>query len=258
MSFKFVTLYGVVVILTSLFFQFVPLPKMLSWEELLLSKLLNQAPTLLCMGYLWVQRKRVKKVDIFYLLMTFLFLNVFSEVYYYFVSADYLVTFNIFNNSLIYLVLLVMFMRQRVQLREEVVNPKNITYTVSAGILFIIGFSFSIIKVYQEYFASNKLFFFIVLLAMLLTTATVCVSFFVDKTLSKNWYKVVVGTMAIAVLDIYVYLSLFVFVTYTDYLFTIGKLIFSVGFILIVDRTMRGCLNKAPLMVRYRKTPRTV
>ncbi|HEY1054443.1 MAG TPA: hypothetical protein VGE24_04890, partial [Emticicia sp.] len=132
------------------------------------------------------------------------------------------------------------------------------TYTVSAGILFIIGFSFSIIKVYQEYFASNKLFFFIVLLAMLLTTATVCVSFFVDKTLSKNWYKVVVGTMAIAVLDIYVYLSLFVFVTYTDYLFTIGKLIFSVGFILIVDRTMRGCLNKAPLMVRYRKTPRTV
>lgn len=258
MSFKFVSLYGVVVILTSLFFQFVPLPKMLSWEELLLSKLLNQAPTLLCMGYLWVQRKRVRKADIFYLLMTFLFLNVFSEIYYYFVSADYLLTSSIFNNILIYSVLLVMFLKQRVQLREEVVNSQNITYTILAGLIFIVGFSFSLIKVYQEFFIDNKLFFFIVLLAILITTTTVCVSFFVDKTLSRNWYKIALGTVAIAILDIYVYLSLFVLGDYSGFIYTIGKLIFSVGILLIVDRTMRKCLNKAPLMMTYKKVSKTV
>lgn len=258
MSFKFVSLYGIVVILTSLFFQFVPLPKMLSWEELLLSKLLNQAPALLCLGYLWVQRKRKQKTDIFYLLMAFLFLNAFSEIYYYFISADYLLVSSVFNNCLVYIVLLVMYVRHRVALSEEVIVPKNIFYAVLAGLLFMIGFSFSLIKVYQEYFASDKLFFFIVLFAMLMTTTTVCVSFFVEKAFSRNWNKVVLGTIAIAVLDIYVYLSLFVFATYTSFLYTIGKLIFSVGVLLIVDRTMRKCLVKAPLMIKYKKVSKTV
>lgn len=258
MSFKFVSLYGVVVILTSLFFQFVPLPKMLSWEELLLSKLLNQAPALLCMGYLWVQRVRIKKASIFYLLMAFLGFNVFSEVYYYFVSADYLLTSSIFNNSLTYLVLLILFLKQRVQLREEVAIPKNIFYAILAGLLLVIGFSFSLLKVYQEYFASDKLFFFIVLLAMLLTTVTLCVSFFVDKPFSKNWYKIVLGTIASVVLDIYVYLSLFVFGAYATFIYTIGKLILSVGILLIVDRTMRKCLSKAPLKITYKKVSKTV
>jgi hypothetical protein len=253
MSYKFVSLYGIVVVLTSLFFQFVPLPKMLSWEELLLSKLLNQAPALLCMGYLWVQRNRIKKADIFYLLIAFLFFNVFSEIYYYSVSVDYLLTFNTFHNSLIYTILLVLFIKQRIQLREQVVNPKNISYAILTGLLSIVGFSFSLLKVYQEYYASNKLLFFIVLLAMLMTTATVCVSFFVDKAFSRNWYKIVLGTIAIAVLDIYVYLSLFVLVVYPTFIYTIGKLIFSAGILLIVDRTMRKCLNKAPLIIRYKK-----
>lgn len=258
MSFKFVTLYGIVVILTSLFFQFLPLPEMLSWEELLLSKLLNQTPVLLCMGYLWVQRNRVKKTDIYYLLMAFLFLNVWSEIYYYFVSSDYLVLFNISSNSLIYIVLLVLFIKQRVQLREQVVNSRNIIYASLTGLLFLIGFSFSLIKVYQEYFTSNPLLFFVVLIAMLSTMATVCMSFFVDKAFSRNWYKVVLGTIAMAVLDIYVYLSLFVFATYTVFLHTIGKLIFSIGVLLIVDRTIRKCMNKVPLTIRYKKESKTV
>ncbi|MBA4850234.1 hypothetical protein [Emticicia sp. BO119] len=257
MSFKFVTLYGIVVILTSLFFQFVPLPKMLAWEELLLSKLLNQAPVLLCMGYLWVQRKRIKNPDIFYLVMMFLFLNVFSEIYYYSVNAESLLAVNIFNNSLIYTVLLTLLIKQRVKLRDQVVNVKNISYATFTGVLFVIGFSFSLLKVYQEYYVSNKLFFFIVLLAMVITTISVCMSFFVDKAFSKNWYKIILGTIAIAVLDIYVYLSLFVFATYTAFLYTIGKLVFSIGLLLIVDISMRKCLNKTYLAVAYKRVSKT-
>lgn len=258
MSFKFVSLYGVVVILTSLFFQFVPLPKMLSWEELLLSKLLNQAPALLCMGYLWVQRERIKKAGIFYFLMVFLFFNVFSEIYYYFISDDYLLISSIFNNTLMYLVLVILYLKQRVQIREEVVIPKNIFYAVSAGLLFLIGFGFSLVKVYQEYFVANKPFFFIVLLGMLTTTITICISFFVDKPFSRNWYKIVLGTIAVGVLDVYVYMTIFVLGAYSTFTYTIGKLIFSAGILLIVDRTMRKCLSKAPLKITYKKVSKTV
>ncbi len=258
MSFKFVTLYGVVVILTSLFFQFVPLPKMLSWEEMLLSKLLNQAPALLCMSYLWFQRKRIKKEDIFYLLMTFLFFNVFSEIYYYLVSSASLIHINIANNAFTYIALIVLFIRQRVQLKEQVVNTKNVSYAALAGLIFVIGFGFSIVQVYKEYFISDKLLFFVVLGSMLSTTVAVCLSFFVDKTLSRNWYKVVLGTLAIAVLDIYMYLSLFVFVAYSNFIYTLGRLIFFVGLLLIVDRTMRKCLNKIPVTILYKKLSKTV
>ncbi|RFS17421.1 hypothetical protein [Emticicia sp. C21] len=257
MSFKFVSLYGVVVILTSLFFQFVPLPKMLSWEELLLSKLLNQAPALLCMGYLWVQRERIKKAGIFYLLMAFLFFNVFSEIYYYFVSDNYLLISSIFNNILMYLVLIVLYLKQRVQIPEEVAIPKNIFYAVSTGLLFLVGFSFSLIQTYEEYFVANKLFFFIVLLGMLTTTITVCISFFVDKPFSKNWYKIVFGTIGVGVLDVYVYMSIFVLGGYSTFTYTVGKLIFSVGILLIADRTMRKCLSKAPLKITYKKVSKT-
>jgi hypothetical protein len=254
MSFKFVSLYGVVVLLTSLFFQFVPLPDMLSWEEMLLSKLLNQAPILLCMGYLWFQKQRIKRADIFYLLMVFLFFNIFSEIYFYFVSDEYLLTFSIFNNILVYTTLLVLFIRQRIQLKEEIFKRQNIIYALLAGICFVTGFGISLVKVYEKHFFANKLFFFFVVTAMLMTSATVCLSFFVDKPFSRNWYKIVVGTVAMAVLDIYVYLSLFVFIAYTGFIYTIGKIIFSIGFLLIVDRTMRKCLNKVPRIITYRKT----
>ena len=255
MSLKFVSFYGVVVLMTSLFFQFVPLPNMLSWQEILLSKLLNQSPALLCLGYLWVQRNRIKEAVIFYLLTTFLLLNVFSEVYYYFVSKDYLLMINICHNSFIYLILAMLFKKQSLQVRGQIVNPKNISYAVLAGLFFIVGFSFSLLKVYQEHYATNKLFFFVLLIAMVMTTTTVCVSFFVDKPFSRNWYKLVVGTIAIAVLDVYLYLSLFVFDAYSNLIYTIGKLIFSIGILLIVERSMRKCLNKVPMTVVYKKVP---
>ncbi len=258
MSFRFISLYGVVVILTSLFFQFVPLPKMLSWEEMLLSKLLNQAPALLCMAYLWFQRDRIKKADIFYLLMAFLFFNIFSEIYYYFVNPEYLFHINVLNNSIIYGLLIALFIKQRVQLRKEVLIAKNIRYDVLTTLLFLTGFSFPIVKVYQEYFISDTLLFFLVLLSMLITTAAVSLSFFVDKPFSRNWYKIVVGTIGIGLLDIYLYLSVFVFVAYPTFIYTIGKIIFSFGFLLIVDRTMRKCLNKIPVAMLYKKVSRTV
>ena len=258
MSFKFVTLYVVIVILTSLFFQFVPLPQMLSWEEMLLSKLLNQAPALLCMAYLWFQRKRMKKADIFYLLMAFLFFNALSEIYYYFVSSAYLIHSNILNNGIIYGLLIVLLIRQRVQLREQVMNAKNIRYAVITALFFLVGFGFSIVQVYNEYFISDKLLFFAILLSMINTTVAVSISFFVDKSFSRNWHKIVLGTISIAVLDMYVYLSFFVFEAYPNFIYTIGRIIFFVGLVLIVDRTMRKCLNKIPVTIRYKKVSKMV
>lgn len=148
-----------------------------------------------------------------------------------------------------------LFKKQSLQVRGQIVNPKNISYAVLAGLFFIVGFSFSLLKVYQEHYATNKLFFFVLLIAMVMTTTTVCVSFFVDKPFSRNWYKLVVGTIAIAVLDVYLYLSLFVFDAYSNLIYTIGKLIFSIGILLIVERSMRKCLNKVPMTVVYKKVP---
>lgn len=253
MSFKFISLYGAVVILTSLFFQFVPTPDMLSWHELLLSKFLNQAPSLLCLGYLWVHQKRIKRVSIFSLLIAFLFLNVFSEVYYYLVSPEYLTPVNVLNNIVIYIALLMLLISQRTHIRGQVVNTRNISYAALTTMLFLLGFGISLPEAYNEYFTENTDFFFILLAAMLMTTLVICASFFVDKTFSRNWYKIVGGTIAIALLDIYVYLSLFVFNTPPLFVYTIGKIIFSVGVLLIVDRTMAKCLHKkAPIMLQKR------
>lgn len=253
MSFKFISLYGAVVILTSLFFQFVPTPDMLSWHELLLSKFLNQAPSLLCLGYLWVHQKRIKRVFIFSLLIAFLFLNVFSEVYYYIVSPEYLTPVNVLNNIAIYIALLMLLISQRTHIKADVFTSINITYAIFATAFFFVGFGISVLHTYHEYSADSTLFFSILVVAMLTTSLVVGTSFFVDKPFSRNWYKIVGGTIAIALLDIYVYLSLFVFNAPPLFVYTIGKIIFSVGVLLIVDRTMAKCLHKkAPIMLRKR------
>ena len=248
MSFKFISLYGAVVILTSLFFQFVPTPDMLSWHELLLSKFLNQAPSLLCLGYLWFHQKRIKRVSIFSLLIAFLFLNVFSEVYYYIVSPEYLAPVNILNNIAIYVVLLMLLISQRTHIRTQVFNTRNISYAALTTMLFLLGFGISLPEAYNEYFTENTDFFFILLAAMLMTTVVICASFFVDRTFSRNWYKIVGGTIAIALLDIYVYLSLFVFDTFPLFIYTIGKVVFSIGILLIVDRSIGKCLYNKPAL----------
>lgn len=258
MSLKFISFYGAVVILTSLFFQFVPTPDMLSWEELLLSKFLNQAPSLLCLGYLWVHRNRIKRVYIFSLLISFLFLNVFSEVYYYIVNPEYLAPVNILNNIAIYVALVVLLIAQRTQIKAHVVNTRNTTYAILTTVLFLIGFGISIPQAYDEYFAESTLFFYIILAAMLMTSLTVCLSFFVDKTLSRNWYKLVVGTISIALVDIYVYLSLFVFDAFPLFIYTIGKLIFSIGILLIVDRSIGKCLYNKPTLVISKRLTKSI
>ncbi|MFD2522421.1 hypothetical protein [Emticicia soli] len=248
MSLKFISFYGAVVILTSLFFQFLPEPHMLSWEELLLSKFLNQSPSLLCLGYLWFHQKRIKRVYIFSLLIAFLFLNVFSEVYYYLVSPEYLAPVNILNNIAIYVVLLMLFIAQRTQIKAHVFNTRNTTYAILTTVLFLIGFGISVPQAYEKYLAESALFFYIILAAMLITSLTVCMSFFVDKTRSRNWYKLVAGTILIALVDIYVYLSIFVFDASPFFIYTIGKLIFSIGILLIVDRSIGKCLYNKPAL----------
>lgn len=258
MSFKFVSLYGVVVILTSLFFQFVPTPDMLSWHELLLSKFLNQAPSLLCLGYLWVHRQRMKRAYVFSLLIAFLFLNVFSEVYYYIVSPEYLAPVNIMNNITIYIALLMLLISQRTHIKAHVFTSTNIICAILSTAFFLIGFGISVPQVYHEYFTNNTLFFSILVLAMLTTSVVVGISFFVDKTFSRNWYKIVGGTIAMALLDIYVYLSLFIFDAFPLFIYTIGKVFFSIGILLIVDRSMSKCLYKKVPIILGKRTSANV
>ncbi|WP_259015570.1 hypothetical protein [Emticicia fluvialis] len=251
MSPRFVSLHGIVVLLTVLFFQFLPVPEMLSWEELLLSKFLNQAPTLLCLGYFLFHRKRVHDSLSYFLLIAFLFLEILVEIYYYFVSTGSLFVANLINDILAFVVLFVLYNQQRLRLRASGIYNKKLGYVIFACFIVALGFSFSLSKAYKIYFSSEKLIFFLIMVEMALNIITVGISFYVNGPLSRNRYRLAVGTIAIVTLKIYLYLSRFVFEVYPAFAFTIGKIIFSMGILLIADSIMRKCMVKknAPVFI---------
>jgi len=244
MSPRFVSLHGIVVLLTVLFFQFLPLPEMLSWEELLLAKFLNQAPTLLCLGYILYHRKRVRDYLTFNLLIIFLILEISSEVHYYFLQSNSRFLLNIFNDILIYAILLATYNHQRIQLRESGIYSKKVSYAVLTCAIVAIGFSFPLVKVYQNYFDTNNLLFFMLLLSMSVIILAVGMSFFVNGPLSRSQYNLAMGTVGTVAVKIYLYLCIFVFDSYPVFAYTIGKIIYSMGILLIIDCIMKKCMGK--------------
>ena len=252
MSYKFVSFYLIIVIITTLFFQFVPLPEMLSGQEILLSKILNQAPGLVFFAYLLTQIKRIKRADLFILLMAFLFFNILSESYYYFITDENLLLVSILNNIITYSLLGVIYIKKKVYLAEA--NKKVLLYASILGLILIIGGSFPLAQAYKEYFTKDKILVITLIIAMSFTIAIVCISFFVDRPLSRSWYKTVIGTILIAMVDIYVYTSIFGFNSPPVFLFTIGKVLFSLGLLLIVDTVVRKCLAKDSQSIFYKNS----
>lgn len=258
MSLKFISLYGLVVMLTVLFFQFIPAPEMLSWEEVLLSKLLNQMPALLCVVYMIFQRRRIKNATLYYLLLGFLLINIISEIYFYLMPEKNQLIANVLNNGFMYIALILLYSQMQSQRVERVANRKTLLYATGAGVVFGLGFLWSAMRLLQEHFQTNQPLVVVVLFTMLTTIMAVCSSFFVDKLQSRNWYRVIAGTMALTITDIYVYVSIFILKVFPVYSYTIGKVFFSIGLMLIVDRLMRKCLHKETYALRYGKVSKPV
>lgn len=199
---------------------------------------------MLCLGYVFYHRRRVRDNITFNLLIVFLILEVSSEVYYYVIESNSRFVINIINDILVYTILFATYNRQRKQLRESGIYSKKLHFAVLTCLVIVVGFSFPLAKVYQNYFNTNQPLFFMLLLATAIIILAVGMSFFVNGPVSRSQYKLTIGTVSTVAVKFYLYLCLFVFDSYPVLAFTIGKILFSMGILLIVDSIMRKCMVK--------------
>ncbi len=237
MTTNFVTFYLIIVLITGPFFQFIPLSETLLWDEILLAKILNQAPTIFLLFYLLSQTKKIKQSNVFVLLIAFLFCGIFSEVYYYFIDPEICFIVVIIHNIFTYCILIFLLFFKKISFKNL---EKNIllSSTLLTG-LVILAFSFSVFAIYKEYFSSKLSTFFILILFIISAISLVFLSFFIENPFQRSWYEIVIGIFSIVVVDIYTYSCIFVFNSAPNLLYTIGKIIFSVGLLLLVDGILR-------------------
>lgn len=238
MTTNFVSFYLIIVLITGPFFQFLPMPvENLLWDEILLAKILNQAPTIFLLVYLLFQTKKLKHYDIFIVLIAFLAACIVSEIYYYFVSPQVLLIFSIAHNTLTYFILIILLLRRKIAFKDLEKNVLLMAILLSG--LVVLGFSFSAYGIYEEYFSSDITNFFISILFIISAVLVVFFSFFTEKPFQRNWYEVVIGIFLLVVVDIYTYSCFFVFNSAPTLLYTIGKVLFSTGVLLLVDGILR-------------------
>lgn len=246
MTTNFVTFYLIIVLITGPFFQFLSMPpESLLWDEILLAKILNQAPTIFILGYLLFQAKKIKQYSIFMLLMAFLTSCIISEIYYYFVSPETLLYFSVGHNLLTYVILIFLLLKiiSFKETRKFVILPATIV-----SIFIALGFSFSAFSIYQEYFFSRPIIFLILISFIISATLIVFLSFFNEKPFQRNWYEIVIGLFLLVVVDIYTYSCFFVFNAPPTLLYTIGKVLFSAGILLLVDGILRKKIKESSLL----------
>ncbi|CAH0996706.1 hypothetical protein EMA8858_02840 [Emticicia aquatica] len=242
MTSNFVTFYLIIVLITSPFFQFLPINHdSLKWDDLLLAKMLNQAPIVFLLGYLISQVKKSKKKDIYSLLIAFLLTCIATEAYHFFIHPDNLFIVIVLNNIASYIILSAVFFKKINAIKK--VERKIVFYAIGVSIIVLIGFSFSFFEIYKTYF-SDRLQVFVVLASFIFVAiiiAFLCV--LVDNPFKRTWYETIIGVLCLLIVDIYTYSCFFVFNIQPKLLYTYGKVIFSVGILLIVDGVLRKNLK---------------
>lgn len=236
MTANFVTFYLILVLITGPFFQFLPVATYLKWDEVLLAKILNQAPTVFLMGYLAFPLTKAKRPSI-YLLILFLISCITPEIYHYIIHPDNQFVVIVSNNIVSYCILGWVFLGSRSSFDKI---SKNVWMAaIGAFLLIITSFSFSGIKIFQHYLPSRPFGFLIVITFMVISSLLVFFSFLTLLPFKRAWYEIVCGTIFLVLVDIYVYTSFFVFNGPPEHLFTYGKVLFSVGLLLLVDGISR-------------------
>ncbi len=236
MTANFVTFYLILVLITGPFFQFLPVATYLKWDEILLAKILNQAPTVFLLGYLLFPLKKKKRLST-YLLILFLVSCIIPEIYHYIIHPDNQFVVIVSNNIISYCIIGSIFLNRIAPLNKI---PKTAWIAgIIVFLLIIASFSFSAIKIFQHYLPSRPLGFFIVITFMVIASLLVFLSFLTISPFKRAWYELICGMILLVLVDIYVYTSFFIFNGPPEHLFTYGKVLFSVGLLLIIDGVSR-------------------
>lgn len=240
MTANFVTFYLIIVLITGPFFQFLPMATYLKWDEVLLAKILNQAPTIFLLGYLALPLTKAKRLST-YLLILFLTSCITPEIYHYIIHPDNQFVVIVCNNIVSYCILGWLFLGRKASF-DKISKSVWIT-AIGSFLLIIASFSFSALKIFQHYLPSRPFGFLVVITFMAIASLLVFLSFLTVSPFKRAWYEIVCGIIFLVLVDIYVYTSFFIFNGPPEHLFTYGKVIFSVGLLLLVDGISRQRKN---------------
>lgn len=239
MSANFVTFYLIIVLITGPFFQYLPVFTYLRWEEVLLAKVLNQAPTIFLLGYLLFPLKKKKNSNKPPLIL-FLLSSIFTEIHHYIVPPDYELMSIVGNNIVSYSILAYLLFSLRAPYKE--ITQAVWIYAAGVSLLIFALFGFSVIEIFKSYIPDRPLPFFIFITFILVSTFMVFLSFLLAKPFKRTWFEIVLGIIAMVCVDIYIYTSFFVLNSTPDLVYTFGKILSSVGILLVVD----GISNQKP------------
>lgn len=233
MTANFVTFYLIIVLITGPFFQYLPVATYLKWDEVLLAKILNQAPTVFLLGYLTFPLSK-EKTKITWLLILFLVSSIIPEVYHYIIHPDNQFTVIVFNNIVSYAILLSILLHKNSK-------ASKLVWGCAVGFTMLVAaaFSFSGMAIFQYYLPARPYTFLILISFLLIAILLVFLSFFFNRPFKRAWYELVVGMLSIVTVDIYVYTCFFVLNSQPNLLYTYGKVLFSIGLLLIVDGISR-------------------
>ncbi len=240
MTANFVTFYLIIVLITGPFFHYVSVATYLKWDEVLLAKILNQASTVFLLGYLLFPLNKSKK-RVIWLLILFLISCIIPEIYYYIIHPDNQFVVIVSNNIVSYCILGWIFLSRKVPF-SKISKPVWVT-AIGFFLLIILSFSVSAIKIFQNYLPNRTLGLFILVTFMLIASLLVLFSCLTVSPFKRAWYEIVCGMIFLVLVDIYVYTSFFIFNSSPEYLFTYGKVLFSVGLLLLVDGISRQRKN---------------
>lgn len=236
MTANFVTFYLIIVLITGPFFQYLPVTTYLKWDEVLLAKILNQAPTVFLLGYLTfpLSKEKAKKT---WLLILFLISSIIPEVYHYIIHPDNQFMIVVVNNIVSYAILLSILLNKINSFNKA---PKSVwAFAIGFTMLVAVAFSFSGTAIFQYYLPARPYTFMILISFLLIATLLIFLSFFFNRPFKRVWYELVIGMLSIVTVDIYVYTCFFVLNSQPNLLYTYGKVLFSVGLLLIVDGISR-------------------
>jgi hypothetical protein len=237
MTSNFVTFYLIIVLITGPFFQFLPMPESLKWDEILLAKILNQAPMIFLLGFLIFQVKKIKNKVIYVLLIAFVTTSILSETYYYFISPENCFTAVVLNNIISYCIIIAVLLKKIKSFKAT--QNKTLCFAIGISTLILFGFSFSTYNIIKDYFI-EKPFDCIILLTFIFAAITIVfLSVLAHEPFKRLWFETIIGILGIVIVDVYTYNCLFVFNTEPILIFTVGKIFFSLGVLLFVDSTLR-------------------
>lgn len=241
MTANFVTFYLILVLITGPFFQYLPVATYLKWDEVLLAKILNQAPTVFLLGYLAFPLNKPKRKSTL-LLVLYLITCIIPEIYHYIIHPDNQFITIVINNIVSYVILGWILLGKK-NAFDKIAKPIWVCAIGFSSLVFL-AFGIAGFEIYQYYIPARPITFLILITFMIAATTIIFLSFLVIRPFRRSWYEIISGVICMVLVDIYIYICFFVINSQPELLYTYGKILFSVGLLLVVDGVSRQKADK--------------